>query len=499
MSWSHGYVADVPYTASYHAYQAPSQLGLACLLNRVHAPLPARRDDLTYVEVGCGRGRTALCLAASNPGWRVIGIDLLPAHVAEAREIATEAGIGNVEFIEADLASFDASLLPEIDVASAHGFWSWVADPVRDGLVRILAARLRAGGLLHLSYNALPAWQEAIGLQRLLIEAGDRIGGRSDHRAAGALELVQALRSAGAAHLNTPYVSGLIDRARGLAPGYVSHEYMNRSWRPCFHADVLDALAPARLDHVGSAVLLENFPELVLTDAQRAICDRIDEPRLRELTRDICMQRALRDDVYVRGARRMSREAQEQALAELTVCLTRLPDEIVYALKTASGTATLTPEFFRPVVQALGEGPRRVGDLLSIAAAAGQGQGGVGRAIDLVGMLVGSGQAMVVTRPEASVDSAGSAAGRLNRAIAGRITADEPGPSGETGQCGLASTRLGAGLACAPDALVAAVQAAGPPGDAAPPVDARLPTWRHAGIPGIPPEADEVLQMRSIL
>lgn len=479
MSWSHGYVADVPYTANYHSHQAPAQLALACLLNRTHAPLPARRDDLTYVDFGCGRGRTALCLAASNPGWRVIGLDLLPAHVAEARALASEAGIANVEFIEADLASFDPALLPEIDVASAHGFWSWVADPVRDGLVRILAARLRAGGLLHLSYNALPAWQEAVGLQRLLIEAGERIGGRSDHRAAGALELVQALRSAGATHLTSPSVSGLIDRARGQPPGYVSHEYMNRSWRPCFHADVLDALAPARLDYVGSAELLENFPELVLTDEQRAICDRIDEPRLRELTRDICMQRALRDDVYVRGARRMSRATQEQALADLTLCLTRLPDEIVYALKTAGGTAMLAPEFFRPVVQALGQGPRRVGELLAIAALAGQ----EGSAIDLVGMLVGSGQAMVVMRPEAATDRAGAGpAWRLNRTLAAQV-GGEPGPGG---QCGLASNRLGAGFVCAPDTLVLAAQAAEPAGEIEPAADPGLPIWRHAGIAGIP-------------
>ena len=190
-----GYVADVPYTANYHPQQAPVTLELACLLNRTVGPLDGRRDALVYVEPGCGRGRSALCLAASNPGWTVIGLDVMPAHVAEARALAAEAGISNASFLEADLATFDPSALPEIDVVSAHGVWSWVDDPVRDGLVRLLASRLRPGGLLHLSYNALPGWQGAIGLQRLLVEAGDRIGGRSDRRAGGALELAQALRA----------------------------------------------------------------------------------------------------------------------------------------------------------------------------------------------------------------------------------------------------------------------------------------------------------------
>ncbi|MGI4745058.1 MAG: class I SAM-dependent methyltransferase [Janthinobacterium lividum] len=471
MSWSHGYVADIPYTAHYHPQQSPDVLALSCLLNRTESPLPARRDDLTYVEFGCGRGRTALCLAASNPGWRVIGLDLLPAHIAEARALAAEAGIANVEFLEADLVTFDPAKLPEFDVASAHGFWSWVADPVRDGLVRVLAARLRAGGLLHLSYNALPGWQGAIGLQRLLLEAGDRIGGRSDRRAAGALELAQALRAAGAMHLEASQPSGLIDRARTVSPSYLSHEYMNRFWRPCFQADVQDALEPARLDFVGSAELLENFPELVLTAEQRAVCDRIDEPRLRELTRDLCMPRPLRSDVYVRGARLMSRDAQEQALRDLVLCLTRLPDEVIYALKTATGTANLAPDFFRPVVSALADGPRSVGDLLSTT-------GQSGSAVDLVGLLVGSGQAVVVGRPDIEADP-DSGASRHNRAIAAHILRGDPA------QSGLASIRLGAGLVCDPDTMVAAgrTAATGASRDSdAAAQDRRQPIWRHAGI-----------------
>ncbi len=443
-----GYVADVPYTANYHPQQAPATLELACLLNRTVGPLGGRRDALVYVEPGCGRGRSALCLAASNPGWTVIGLDVMPAHVAEARAVAAEAGIRNASFLEADLATFDPSALPEIDVVSAHGVWSWVDDPVRDGLVRLLASRLRPGGLLHLSYNALPGWQGAIGLQRLLVEAGDRIGGRSDRRAGGALELAQALRAAGAVHLGEGQASELIDRARGASTAYLSHEFMNRHWRPCFHADVLEALAPARLDFVGSAELLENFPALMLTPEQRAVCDRIDEPRLAELTRDLCLGRALRSDVFVRGARTMSREEQERRLRALTLCLLRPPDEVVYSLKMPGGTASLQPDFFRPAVEQLERGNCPVGELLDAA-----GSGGGGSALDLVGLLVGSGQAMVVSRPEQVGPDA--AASRLNRLLAARIL------GGETVQlAGLASVRLGAGMpSSADEAVVAAALA----------------------------------------
>ncbi len=448
-----GYVADVPYTANYHPQQAPANLELACLLNRTVGPLAGNGDRLTYVELGCGRGRTALCLAASNPGWTVIGLDVMPAHVAEARALAVEAGIDNVSFVEADLAGFDPSALPEIDVASAHGVWSWVDDAVRAGIVRLLASRLRPGGVLHLSYNALPGWQGAIGLQRLLMEAGDRIGGRTDRRAAGALELAQALRAAGAVHLAAGQPSELIDRARDAQAAYLSHEFMNRHWRPCFGADVLDALAPARLDFVGSAELLENFPSLMLTPEQRAVCDRIDEPRLAELARDLCLDRTLRSDVFVRGARTIGREEQEQRLRALTLCLLRAPEEVVYSLKMPGGTATLGTEFFRPAVERLAQGPCGVAALLDAAG------GQRGSALDLVGLLVGSGQAAVVARPGQA--GAGEAASRLNRLLGARIL------RGEAVQLlGLASIRLGTGLpSSADEAVVAAALAV--PGDGA--------------------------------
>ena len=135
------------------------------------------------MELGCGAGFGAAMLAGCNPRWEVIGIDFNPAHVAAAREFAREAGIGNARFIEADLAAFAKTEtgrdLPQVDVITLHGVWSWVGDAVRDGIVRLLADKLRPGGIAYVSYNALPAWQGALGLQRLLLEAGRREPGSS--------------------------------------------------------------------------------------------------------------------------------------------------------------------------------------------------------------------------------------------------------------------------------------------------------------------------------
>ena len=47
------------------------------------------------------------------------------------------------------------------------------------------------GGVAYIAYNALPAWQGALGMQRLLFEAGVRNSGRSDRQVAAGWEVVR--------------------------------------------------------------------------------------------------------------------------------------------------------------------------------------------------------------------------------------------------------------------------------------------------------------------
>ena len=186
-NWGGGYVTDVSYLPGYYRHQSPLHLHLACLLGGICAPDLGPGMPLCYLELGCGHGFGALALAVCNPSWRVTGIDFNPAHIAAARALAAGAGITNARFIEADLATLAddprAREIPEADFATLHGLWSWVTDPVRAGIVRLLAAKVRPGGVVQVSYNALPAWQGALGMQRLLREAGERLAARSDRQA----------------------------------------------------------------------------------------------------------------------------------------------------------------------------------------------------------------------------------------------------------------------------------------------------------------------------
>jgi len=439
--WGDGYVTDIAYLPGYYQHQSPLHLHLACLLGGVTGLDITPERSISYLELGCGCGFGALALAASNPGWQVTGIDFSPAHIAAARELAAEAGIANARFIEADLTDFAeshrANALPEADVVTLHGLWSWVSDPVRGGIVRLIDRKLRPGGIAYVSYNALPGWQQAIGMQRLLHEVGRRSATRSDRQVEAGIEVVRALIEAGAYQLSdNPLVQTLLGYADRGQISYLAHEYMNAHWRPCFHADVVRDLAAAKLNWVASAQLLENFSPLMYGDQARAVMARFEDPVMRELVKDMCAVRCFRRDVFVRGACRLSATERDAALGEVTLALLRPSNQFAWEMEVPAGHAAIERGFFGPIVAALSEGPRRVSELLALPDLPRRDNPG-----ELVGILVGTDQAFSLTAQAREPDAI---VRRFNQAAARRFVRPDNLNTG----MGLATSGTGAPLPC---------------------------------------------------
>jgi hypothetical protein len=100
------------------------------------------------------------------------------------------------------------------------------------------------------------------------------------------------------------------------------------------------------------------------------------------------------------------------------------------------GEADLEPRVYGPILDALADGPRRVGDLLDLPEVRGKARTTAG---ELVGLLVGSDQAVVM---DGSPDAAGAAAARhFNRVLATRSLGSEANR-----RMALASAAAGTGL-----------------------------------------------------
>ena len=431
-SWSHGYPADSPYTLSYQDAASPGNLGLLCALMGVEwRPGP----HMTMIDIGCGRGYTVNVLAAANPDWTMIGLDYSPAHIAEAADLAERAQLENATFIEADLAEMtDAELdqLPELDVASLHGVWTWVSDAVRAGIVRLLSRRLKPGGIVYIGYNAQPGFGRDMALQRLFRHLSRGHSGSSPNRAQASLGTIRELYKTKPRHLTaSPLMERIADETDPLNAAYLAHEFLTDHWRPAFFEDLLADLAPAKLDFVGSIGLHENTPEYLFTDEQRSIYDSMPEGVMREFFKDICLSRPFRRDVFVRGLRRCDATA---AMDRQVIAARRTLPEASPKLDVPVGAAELPAELWRPIAAALNEGPQSLARLRTLT------PGRSPTAAELVTVLVGTGLVLPVLRDAGPTE----AITRFNRIVA--ETYAHEGRRG--GQYALASPVAAGGLPC---------------------------------------------------
>ena len=431
--WGGGYVTDVTYTVGWYPQQSPVMAALGALMGGVATPLPDGDDPVIMLELGCGFGYGAMALAASNPNWTITAVDFNPAHIAAARHWAAQAGLSNVTFVEADFSRWEECPalrdLPEQDFVTMHGIWSWIPPAAQRGVVRLLGAKVAAGGIVHLSYNTLPSWGEMFGAARLIREAGNRAAGLSDQKAKQGLDLVRDLMKAEAHYLhNRPGVSTRLEMLDKASTSYLAHEFMNACWAPCFAIDVAAALSEAKLEFAGAGVLTENFPELMMSDAQREIFRRHDDPGMQELIKDICAPRSLRHDVFVRGARRIGALERTEALMDLSLTLVKGVEELPDHLPMPAGRAELNKAFYLPIVQALAEGPRRVGDLLAIPDVIGRRD----NPAELISILIAADMVEPALRP---MTEPGPEAIRFNAVTAERMSRTESPNRGVAAAC----------------------------------------------------------------
>jgi hypothetical protein len=199
---------------------------------------------------------------------------------------------------------------------------------------------------------------------------------------------------------------------------YLAHEYINASWHPMYHADVAAELADAKLTYVGAARLTENFPGLTLTPGQREILNETASPGIRETLKDYFWDRTFRKDVFVRGARRLPPARRDELLSAMRLALIVPRDKVSLQLEVPLGKADLEPRTYGPILDALAERPRTIGELLDLPNIRER-----VKPVEVAGLLVASGQVMPV--PYAEPPQGGEPARRFNQVYAGLARFEE--------------------------------------------------------------------------
>jgi SAM-dependent methyltransferase len=418
MDWTAGYASDIEYTAGFYREQSPSYLNFVCILNG-HEPVDLRQP-FTYCELGFGRGLTANILAATHPQGRFYATDFNPAHVSGARQLARDAGLSNLTLLEnsfAELAEGKADDLPQFDFITLHGIYTWVTAENRRHIADFVARYLKPGGIVYLSYNAMPGWSVSLPLQRLLVEYAELHPGRSATQIKDAAAFVNRIDALGAAWFAAnPALKARLETLKTANPNYLVHEYMHKHWQPLYHADVARELAEAKLDFVGSAELQFAYPQLYLSPEKQALLDEIGDRTVKETFKDYFLNTAFRKDVFVRGARTMVAARQSDWLAQIGLALLLPRADIKFIIKTGIGEVNLHEAVYGPACDALAKKPMSLAELAALPALAGESAASI---VQMAAFMTVSGQASVYFNHGAGAASAPSLA--LNKAIAAQV------------------------------------------------------------------------------
>lgn len=414
MDWTAGYASDVEYTAGFYQEQSPVHLNFACVLNGIE-PIDLSRP-FTYFELGFGRGVTANLLAASNPQGQFFAADFHPGHVAGARQMAADAGLNNLTLLEnsfEELAAGAVADLPQFDFITLHGIYTWVTAENRGHIVRFLSRYLKPGGVVYLSYNAMPGWSVSLPLQRLIIEHAELHPGRSDAQIKSAAEFIGQMKELNSGYLTIPALEGRLGTLKTAPPNYLVHEYMHKHWQPMYFADVARDLADAKLDFAGSAELSANYPSVFMSAEKLAMVEQAGDPIFRQTVKDYLFNTSFRKDVFVRGARQMSQVRRLEVLSQFGLAMVVPRAKATLTFKLPSGETKGKEELYEPLFDALDEGPKTFGELSKLAPFA---QVSSGMWEQMAALLAASGQALVFNKPAAPASGAQALA--MNRALA---------------------------------------------------------------------------------
>lgn len=361
ISWNEGCTTGMDYSNDFYRDLTPGILRMALLLHGVDMPKRKQRESLRYLHLGHGQGVSLNIHAAALAGdfW---GTDSNPSYSLRTSELAQAAGtelkIYNNSFAELDAKSAQGEL-PQFDIIVLHNIWSGIDDVNRGHILSILNRNCKMGGIVYVSYNALPGWAAMAPLRDIIAMYSSIAGSESKtppQMMGESYAFAQQLADTGARYFSlNPQAKSQLDLIGTMTPNQAAFEYCNKDWRPFYFADVARTMGMAKLSYVCSSRLLHEVATACLPPEGQQKLLETENLMLRETLRDYYMNQTFRADIFVKGEQRLSPQEQLDLINALRVTLVVHQDIVPASIPGPIEPLHLKKEIYKPVLEALAD------------------------------------------------------------------------------------------------------------------------------------------------
>ncbi len=360
--WTSGYIADIGYTYGYYDWVNPLRVKLALLKAGLVPPATT-----TACELGFGQGLSInIHSASTTTRWH--GTDFNPSQASYAQELAASMEDGPRLFEQSFAEFCGRTDLPDFDFIGLHGIWSWISDENRAIIVDFARRKLKAGGVLYVSYNTQPGFATMIPMRNLMTQHAAVLappGAGVVAKVDGAIAFANKLMATNPLFTRAnPQIAERLKKMADYDRHYLAHEYFNRDWLPMSFADMADWLSPAKLDFACSAAYSELVPVLNLSADQQALLNELPDPVFRESVFDFMICQQFRRDYWVKGKRSLQAIEYAELLRAHRVVLCERADAITLTIKGALGEATLANAIYAPIIELMSDhAARTIGEI----------------------------------------------------------------------------------------------------------------------------------------
>lgn len=314
----------VRYPGNAYEFTHPGHL---YVLGRLHGMNPGPPAQCRVLEIGCGDAANLIPMAWRYPQARVVGFDLAESSIAAGRRVAEELKLTNLDLRVQDMMDYPDSGGP-FDYIIAHGFYSWVPEPVREKMWLTIRRLLAPQGMAFVSYNAQPG-----GHLRSLVRDMMLFHIRGAPDATTKVKQSQAFlgfleEGMASADEHSRLLKTEIARIRNFHPGHLYHDDL-ADINDAFYIHDFTAQAGAHgLQYVTDSDFPSTQDARLPSNTKRTLAQLADEPLLKQVYLDFLKCRRFHQTLLCHADVKLERDPEPVALREFRVggVISRVPD-----------------------------------------------------------------------------------------------------------------------------------------------------------------------------